>query len=74
MFPAGGTVAPWEAKSMFYCDVAMVDHMLNEMMGERKISTAGELEHVLGVSQKSGTSIRIWIHEELEDFVKQLMD
>lgn len=74
LFPAGGTVAPWDAKSMFYCDAAMVDHMLNEAIGERKITTAGELEHALTVSQKTGSSARLWIHEELEDLVKQMMD
>ena len=74
LFPAGGSIAPWDAKAMFYCDSAVVDHMMEPEKGDRKITTEGELEHVLAVSQKGDASIRIWIHEDLEDLIKQLMD
>lgn len=73
-FPAGSTIAPWDAKTMFYCDEAIVDHTLDPARGERKITTPEELQQVLELSEQNDAKMRIWIREGLEDTVKQLMD
>lgn len=69
-----GSIAPWDAKGMFYCNDAIIEHILEPALGDRKVTTPEELHWVLELSEQSSAKIRVFVHEALEEIVKQLMD
>lgn len=69
--PAPG---PWDAKHLSWWSERQVELVFQPLVGDRKVETLKALEEAVRASERGLPTIKVWIHEGLQDAARSLWE
>lgn len=62
----------WNSQRLAYWREQDVERIFQPLAGDRKVRTTEELEDAIRASERGLPAIKVWIHESLEDVVREI--
>lgn len=64
----------WKSRQLVWLSAQQVDLISQPLAGDRKVKSSEELEEAVRASERRLPTIRVWIHESLEDVACKLWE